>query len=61
MNFSKYVMKAKFYGYQRKRVHRLKWCLRVFMGLGSLSLLYALSSSFAILQGYAYGIKDLRF
>jgi len=54
-------MKAKFYGYQRKRVHRLKWCLRVFMGLGSLSLLYALSSSFAILQGYAYGIKDLRF
>jgi sensor histidine kinase YesM len=53
IDFSKHVMKAEFHGYQRKGVHRLKWCLRVFMGLGSLSLIYAFSSSFVIFLAYA--------
>ena len=52
IDFSRHVMKAEFHGYQRKGVHRLKWYLRVFMGLGSLSLVYAFSSSFVIFLGY---------
>jgi hypothetical protein len=54
MDFLKYVMKVEFHGYQRKAIHRLKWFLRVFMGLGSLSLPYDKSSSFAFQDMLCY-------
>jgi hypothetical protein len=61
MDFSRHVIKIEFHGYQRKKVQKLKWCIRVFMGLGSLSLIYALSSSFAILSTYTVLSKTFVF
>jgi hypothetical protein len=52
MDFSRYIIKVEFHGYQRKGIHKLKWCLRVFIGLRSLSFLYTLSFSFVILPPY---------
>jgi hypothetical protein len=61
MDFSRHIMKAEFAGFQQKRVCRLKWCLMVFMGLGSLSLLYAFLSSFVILLAYVMLLKTFAF
>jgi hypothetical protein len=61
IDLSRHVMKVEFYGYQRKGVHRLKWCLRVFMGLGSLSHLYAISFSFSIPSTYVMLSKTFAF
>jgi hypothetical protein len=61
MDFSRHVIKTEFYGYLRKGVYRLKWRLRDFIGLGSLSLIYALSSYFSILSTYVILSKTFAF
>jgi len=61
MNCLGHVMKAEFHGYQRKGIHKLKWCLRVFMDLGSLSLFYTPSSFFCILPTYIMLLKTFAF
>jgi hypothetical protein len=61
MYFSRYVMKFEFHGYQRKGIYRLKWCLRVFIGLRSLLLLYAISSTFVILLAYDMPSRSFSF
>jgi hypothetical protein len=61
MYFSRYVMKFEFHGYQRKGIHRLKWCLRVFIGLRSFSLLHAISSTFVILLAYDMPSRSFSF
>ena len=61
MEFSKYIIKAEFHGYQRKGIHGLKWCLRVFMSLQSLLLIYAFSSSFINLLAYDMLSKSFAF
>jgi hypothetical protein len=63
MDFSRHIMKGEFHGYQKKKgIHRLGWCLRVFMDLGSLSLLYSpLTFFFSILPAYAKLLKTFAF
>jgi len=61
MDFSRHVTKDEFHDHQRKGVHKLKWCLKVFMSLRSLSLLYALTSYFGILPVYIMLSKTFTF
>jgi hypothetical protein len=47
---------------KKKGIHRLEWCLRVFMDLGSLSLLYSpLTFFFSILPAFAKLLKTFAF
>jgi len=59
MDFLRHIMKVEFHGYQIKGVYI--WCLRIFMGLGSLLLLFALSSSFYIHLAYVMLSKIFAF
>ena len=61
IDFLKYIIKVEFHGYQRKGIHRLKWCLRVFMVLQSLLIIYAFSSSFITLPAYDMLSKSFAF